>query len=220
MLNWNLFEASEWLLKVLDRRNSDHRAILLCSDSLDSGPKPFKIFDCWLDNSNLKKSLESQWQGSTGLNLHLKCKQLRHAVCLWNKRVNGDVDNNIKIAEQDQFDADEAGESAEVKSEISLRLQNLYSMKSSMLKQKARIAWNSEGDKNTKYFHKMVNFKWKRNLIQGISYQSNWLTDPGSNKRAFFDHFNSFSKARVNYDILKLGNLQLKSLVVWSRLHW
>ncbi|XP_074342694.1 uncharacterized protein LOC141680338 [Apium graveolens] len=152
LLNWILFDIWDWSVQVLDMKNSDHRAIILGNKFIEGGPKLFKIFYCWLDDQNLRELLERSWQESGTDNVQLKSKKLRRIVSYYNKLENGNADSFFKIAKKDQFLADEDYAPEEVKKEMYLRLQNLYIMKSKMLRQKSRLRWNLEGDKNTKFF--------------------------------------------------------------------
>ncbi|KAL8105077.1 hypothetical protein AgCh_029026 [Apium graveolens] len=140
LLNWILFDIWDWSVQVLDMKNSDHRAIILGNKFIEGGPKLFKIFYCWLDDQNLRELLERSWQESGTDNVQLKSKKLRRIVSYYNKLENGNADSFFKIAKKDQFLADEDYAPEEVKKEMYLRLQNLYIMKSKMLRQKSRLS--------------------------------------------------------------------------------
>ena len=48
----------------------------------------------------------------------------------------------------------------------------------SLLRQKSRIKWLREGDSNTGFFHKSINFRRHYNAIQGIFIESIWVQQP------------------------------------------
>lgn len=47
---------------VLDRTYSDHCPLLLKESIMDWGPKPFKVFDCWLKDNNFEEFVKSEWR--------------------------------------------------------------------------------------------------------------------------------------------------------------
>ncbi|KAK1365257.1 hypothetical protein POM88_040818 [Heracleum sosnowskyi] len=63
---------ADWTLKVLPRKNSDHRGILLRARQQNWGPKPFRVFNVWLRNPSLKKELENYFSEPASLpNQHI-----------------------------------------------------------------------------------------------------------------------------------------------------
>ena len=45
-------------------------------------------------------------------------------------------------------------------------------------RQKSRIKWLTQGDSNTAFFHKSINFRRHYNAIQGIFIESIWVQQP------------------------------------------
>ena len=48
----------------------------------------------------------------------------------------------------------------------------------SLLRQKSRAKWFKEGDSNTTYFHKTINFRRHQNTIHGIFIERIWVQQP------------------------------------------
>lgn len=99
------------------------------------GLKPFKVFDCWMQDGELFRSLEEVWKASPGFNLQVKLKNLRMKIRHWNMHVNGNLDQKIFMVKNEQFKLDEEGFPHDLKFNLS---KKLYLDKSSMLSQKAR----------------------------------------------------------------------------------
>ncbi|KAL5157811.1 C2 and GRAM domain-containing protein [Glycine soja] len=95
--------SHEWLLKwpdcttfVLDRNFSDHCPILLSATNTDKGPKPFKVFDCWLKDKSFVRTVTKCWRnaqpkGWGGYVLKEKIKNLKEILkstimALWKVR--------------------------------------------------------------------------------------------------------------------------------------
>nr|GFC31184.1 RNA-directed DNA polymerase, eukaryota [Tanacetum cinerariifolium] len=64
--------------------------------------------------------------------------------------------------------------------------KNLYTKDAA---QKAKVRWAIEGDENSKFFHGIINKMRSQLAIRGVFVNGVWLTDPGSVKLAFHDHF-------------------------------
>ena len=59
----------------------------------------------------------------------------------------------------------------------------------SMLRQKTRVKWLKEGDKNSAYFHKLIDYRRRHNGIQGLIIDVVWVHDPNSVKIVALTHF-------------------------------
>ena len=53
----------------------------------------------------------------------------------------------------------------------------------SLLRQKSRAKWLKEGDNNSTYFHKVINFRRNYNALQGILIDGVWVQQPEVVKR-------------------------------------
>ncbi|GJY28671.1 RNA-directed DNA polymerase, eukaryota, reverse transcriptase zinc-binding domain protein [Tanacetum coccineum] len=68
-------------------------------------------------------------------------------------------------------------------------LQNLDRVEASELAQKSNIKWVIEGDKNSKYFHGILNKKHSQLTVRGILVEGIWIDSPDVVKNEFFMHF-------------------------------
>ncbi|GJW87255.1 RNA-directed DNA polymerase, eukaryota [Tanacetum coccineum] len=57
--------------------------------------------------------------------------------------------------------------------------------------QKAKVRWAIEGDKNSKYFHGVINKKRSQLAIRGVFIDGEWIADPSNVKHEFLNHFSN-----------------------------
>nr|GEW76647.1 RNA-directed DNA polymerase, eukaryota, reverse transcriptase zinc-binding domain protein [Tanacetum cinerariifolium] len=162
---------------ALDRRWSDHNPILLHSKKFDFGPTPFRIFHSWFDRIDFEKVFKDKWDDITGEVLEVETSR-----------------TNLLLADMRNLDQkiDEGLASDEDKSSRISKLQELdcfEKMNSLDLMQKARVKWEVEGDKNSKFFHGLINSRRKSQSIHGIMHEGVWLSDPKDIKEAFLNFY-------------------------------
>ena len=97
--------SEQWLLKwpdssqqVLHKDYCDHCPIILKTELVDWGPKPFRVMDCWLKNKEYQRLIKEVWCGDQQLGwgsivLKNKLRNLKSSLKQWSIE-NGDVNNN------------------------------------------------------------------------------------------------------------------------------
>ncbi|GKV35771.1 hypothetical protein SLEP1_g43991 [Rubroshorea leprosula] len=174
----------EWILKWgdmkqwgLNRTVSDHCPILLKNEKMDWGPKPFKFFDAWLDQPGCKEFIREVWKstivrGWKGYKLKEKLKRTKKELKEWSRNSISEVDSKIMEVEKEIATINERGEICQLSTQDIDQRRNCFielwknlKIKESMWQQKSRKMWLKEGDANTKYFHRSVKGRWRRNEI-------------------------------------------------------
>lgn len=61
LVNSCWMNIGDWCLETLYRKSSDHKALKLYLRVDSWGPKPFKVFNCWLNEDSLKVVLQDFW---------------------------------------------------------------------------------------------------------------------------------------------------------------
>ncbi|XP_071727067.1 uncharacterized protein [Rutidosis leptorrhynchoides] len=91
-------------INVLDRKESDHCPLVLQDGVIDFGPKPFKIFDNWLELEGAGNIIHEGWNKNVRGTLkdcifRDKLKNVKADLKSWNKKEFGNLDeeiNNLK----------------------------------------------------------------------------------------------------------------------------
>nr|GEY92085.1 hypothetical protein [Tanacetum cinerariifolium] len=134
---------------ALDRKISDHCPILLKDMDLDYGPKPFRVFDLWLEDGEIDVIVKDAWEipmrGSRpDCRVRDTFKNVKEALKRWSRIKFGGTKQQIEARKEW---VDKENEMV------------------SVLQQKARIKWDIKGDENSKFFHAIVKRRYNKNNI-------------------------------------------------------
>ncbi|XP_028196646.1 uncharacterized protein LOC114381576 [Glycine soja] len=185
--------SNDWLSKWpdssqfnLERNYSDHRPILMNSKCTDWGPKPFR--------------------------------NLKHRLKTWSRDNCGDLGNKVKQTQKKLNDLEDsltAHPSEQKIQQLKKPQSDLWEqsfLHESIVRQKSRSKWIKQGDGNTSYFHRIINFSRRRNALRGLHIDGNWVDKPAVVKAAILQHF----QARFAEPSLNRPNLDGVSLNVLS----
>ncbi|XVE59554.1 hypothetical protein DITRI_Ditri05aG0055300 [Diplodiscus trichospermus] len=169
--------------KLLPRSLSDHFPISLTVEEINWGPRPFKIFNHWLDSNNFKEAVSVAWDSirrnfpNPG-NLWAKLKCLKKAIkelC----NLEGNAGNCSTVLEKEIHELENSDQSSRIWSMI---MEDIISKKTELWVahrekerawlQKSRLRWFNEGDKNSKYFHLVASSRRRANLISQLTVNS------------------------------------------------
>lgn len=193
--------------------SSDHAAILLSQGRMDWGYKPFKVYNAWLAKDDFLKIVTDHWgqMSKSNLSLHGKLKSLRWTIKEW-YRVNekpSDVISHLENRRNTLLGKSDSEPELQATEE---QLWELYREQEQILRQQAKLNWELHGDSNSKYFHRLVQYRRKQNHIHGILHDGIWYHRPDQIKNLFLDHFEGFfnrEQPEINFDIQGLITKQL-----------
>nr|GEW95788.1 RNA-directed DNA polymerase, eukaryota [Tanacetum cinerariifolium] len=145
---------------TLDRYLSDHRPILMREVYYDYDPVPFQFFHYWFEVDGFDKFIEDSWkdapiiESNALVRMMKKLKYLREKI---RERENNVVNRRTEVVKL---------------------LQEVEKKNSLETAQNAKIKWAIEGDKNSKYYHGVINKKRNQLSIRGILVEGTWIDYP------------------------------------------
>ena len=206
------FGKGGWTLTSYHRKFSDHKPIVLKTDLCEWGPKPFKFYNCWLQDPILAQSLKSCWSGMSSNNPQIKFKALRGEARAWNKVKLGNIDIKIQKLEQQQEDYDSNVNSRNDIQVIRDELLRLHQFRSSMLCRQSKTNWLLHGERNTKFFHSAIAKRRAFNSVKKLVVEGNVISRPAGIKIAFLEHFHKRMTVSTPAKIFELGDIFLPKL--------
>lgn len=174
--------------KTLPNTSSDHCPIMI--EAITSFKK-FRIFrfeNFWLQVQGFKTMVQERWQQSeiatTPMQLHNKLQDIEKTVATWAKNRTGSIKQQNEICRQFINWTEEANETRRLtdlekrtKAIIKHRFTQLAEWEEEMWKQRAKMKWEVEGDKNTRFFHMYASRSKAGNAIGGIQKDGQIYTD-------------------------------------------
>jgi len=201
-------------VSTLTKHKSDHFPLLLDFEtSQHKFLSQFKFMQMCMQHEDCKRVNQEAWNinmvGCSMFILNQKLKVLKQKLKIWNKTIFGNVHSLVKEAEQKlsniQADIDLLGISnslMEHQKAAQIFLENALSMEEEFWREKSKVAWHTDGDRNTKYFHKLSKIKNTSKLINSLMIGGNMVTDPQQISSHITEHFkNIFSTNIVVQDL-------------------
>jgi hypothetical protein len=175
--------------KRLHRLCSDHFPILLDCGGIKGGVRPFKFENMWLKVDGFVDMVRQWWssysfQGAPSFILAQKLKALKADLKKWNEQVFGNVEFRKKALLEELNALDCLEEERGLVSEEKLRksvviseLEHATLQEEISWRQKSRVLWLKEGDKCTKFFHRVANSNKRYNFIESLSVNGSVSSD-------------------------------------------
>jgi len=172
----------------LPRVLSNHCPILLDTKTSDFGPIPFKNFNSWLSNPELKNIIKGNWgdqlpKFEVSSKIEKFSRKLRHletAIKAWRSDLVKDLDKQTDSLKQKITAIDLMAEVSNIddsliseRADLMTKLGDLIFAKVCDLKQEAKARWISDRDENSQFFHGIVNNNLKNSRIHGLNVNGN-----------------------------------------------
>ncbi|XP_039159633.1 uncharacterized protein LOC120289171 [Eucalyptus grandis] len=155
----------------LDPDISDHTPMIVKVLQPVHRRKPFKFFDLWTKHSNFHAIVTQVWKSlGEGFPVYGLVSKL--------KTLKG----HLKLLNRESF----------------FNISKRVDVEESFFRQKSKIKWLKEGDRNTKFFHHSVNKRYPRNRILSVMDTSGILvSDPAMVQHTFVSHFQELVAPRT-----------------------
>lgn len=187
-----LFCNAEWMNKFsdvkcvhLNRNNSDHSPLVGQFQVESSFKGCFKFQGMWVKHHSFLETVQNNWAivGNPVYIFPSKLSRLKKCLITWNKEQFGHLSVNIAKAEADLCDAeirlqvDDSDEALAAAESAKHKLNHMLDLEESFWRQRSKAKWLKDGDKNTKFFHSIVDHRRKKSRIHKIQDgNGNWLT--------------------------------------------
>ena len=193
-----------WLTKFpnlhltgLKRSISDHNPLLLSLETGNNwGPFPFRCYDAWFLNPNLKGFLMNEWRNIPDTSIHNKLKALKAPLKAWRKEHFDHMDHRISDLETAIHDLDILAESRLLNGMERARLNAANCLLHQWLikrervwRQRARTYGFNMKDHNTKFFHASTVYRRKKNEIIQISINGSRVRGVTNLKHEVWNYF-------------------------------
>ncbi|XP_027083517.1 uncharacterized protein [Coffea arabica] len=218
LVNEGCYDAGISLsISHLAREPSDHAPLLISvSTRVDNKLRPFRFLNVWADRTDFLGLVSESWdQPCFGSPIHTLCqklKRLRGVIRLWNKEVVGDIFQAVKRKEEEVRLAEihvESDESKKARANLhraQAQLRSTLQVEELFWKQKARVKWLDEGDRNTKFFHSVIKQRRVQSIIHKIKNdRGEWVTSEkaiGEEKVRFFEQLFTDQHSASTSDLL------------------
>ncbi|GJU98180.1 RNA-directed DNA polymerase, eukaryota, reverse transcriptase zinc-binding domain protein [Tanacetum coccineum] len=182
---------------ALDRLWSDHNPIPFHCKKSDYGLTHFRLFHSWFNREGFEDLISSEWNSfNQSLLFHDKLKGLKVKIKVWLggiksvERIHKEEVLTVLKNLESKIDSNIASlEDRETRIKLLHDIDKIDSFDALDLQQKSRIKWDIEGDKNSKFFHGLINQRRRTNSIHGIMSDGTWITEPLHVKETFLNVF-------------------------------
>ncbi|XP_042980834.1 uncharacterized protein LOC122310767 [Carya illinoinensis] len=164
--------------KRMPRIGSDHWPIMLDCGDLCNGHQSFKFENMWLKSEGFVDRVKQWWssyqfQDTPSFILASKLKALKRDLRVWNVESFDNVGENkkIKLLEIQEFERLQAvhplsQEELVRKAKLIADVESMILLEQVSWRQKSRALWLQEGDRSTRFSHRIANLHRKNNNIE------------------------------------------------------
>lgn len=189
---------------TLPRSQSDHHPLLLVvSKGFIQYPSSFKFQNMWIDHVDCRRLISEVWNrnirycplGPMQL-LTKKLMILNSELKIWNRNIFGDIHLKVSEALQKVEEVQNLISSSGFSSELhekeikaQLDLQQALSFEESYWKDKSRLKWLTQGDRNTRFFHRTAQMKKVSKQMSSLRHGDSILLEPAEIENRVISYF-------------------------------
>ena len=205
----HVFGNEEWdtsfsnhVLHALSTSLSNHCPLLLSNQIGPRRPSSFKFENFWIKLPRFREVVTAAWNETTLHHepfhkLYHKLQSTAKALRVWSKRLIPDAKLQLHMALEVILRLDEAQEFRQLSPEeqtlrkrLKLRVQGVAVIERARRSQAARLRELKFGDANTKFFHRRINARRRKNFIQRLKKRdTEWATTHEEKAAELQSHF-------------------------------
>ncbi|KAK3200499.1 hypothetical protein Dsin_023914 [Dipteronia sinensis] len=187
----------------------------------------FEFFNGWLEENGLMDDVKRGWKecmasGHKGIVLRSKLKAVKGIIKKWHQKKDSSNRSFKPLTKRLAGIENSAllnGWTAALRQErerIIADMWKIIRIEERDWRQKSRVKWLLEGDKNTRYFHNVANARRRGNFVGDLVYNGAILSAPELVRNGALEYFQDKFK-KVPWRRPKLVNLDLKVILVEDR---
>nr|XP_011470584.1 PREDICTED: uncharacterized protein LOC105353269 [Fragaria vesca subsp. vesca] len=224
-LNW-MEEWDQFDCCTLPRTCSDHNPLLMSfSKFTGSRFSLFRFRKMWLEHKDFMSFVKGCWSSTTSFGcpysvLQYKLRTLRKSLRTWNWEVFGDVHRRVEfdlaaLADIQNKIAASGGSDEEFEKETELQaiLNESILHQEILWREKSRLRWLSEGDRNSSYFHALCKVRRNRSSITLLRDGDQVLQDPHYIQNHIVDYYKNLFTKHAEYEDSGLVSKVIHSMV-------
>ncbi|XP_038971839.1 uncharacterized protein LOC120104572 [Phoenix dactylifera] len=181
------FASPDWILRFptcrvshLPRIASDHCPLLISTSSVSGHHSPFRFEKIWLSYPQSWDIVREAWRvpvrGDAMRRVSRKLELTKRRLRRWNREVVGDIFRRLEGVEEEITTLQEREDLRGALPEDDMsHLRGLLATHHSLLRQheifwrqKSRVQWVNEGDRNTRFFHRTTVIRRQRSMIHSL----------------------------------------------------
>ncbi|MQM06269.1 hypothetical protein Taro_039090, partial [Colocasia esculenta] len=158
-------------------------------------------------------------------------KAVKSTLRAWNKQVFGDINDTMNKWEkevhirQDNFDINPSSVNRATLGEANANLQRAVRCVEVFWAQKARLQWLDDGDKNTTFYHVVVQGNRRRNKIHRLQVDGTWCEDQEALSKEAVRYYESLLHSN-NHDVdeslldVLVNSVNKDKALSWNSYRW
>ncbi|KAL9667546.1 hypothetical protein QQ045_001908 [Rhodiola kirilowii] len=131
--------------------------------------KPFRFESMWMRDASIEETIIKNWTSNGSMSD--KLTHLSNQLKVWNKTEFGNVGNKLRKLKKDLFEVRQGVRTkltSEKEKYLANEIDEWFIREETIWVQRSRIAWLSEGDNNTRFFHLKANARKRTNIISSL----------------------------------------------------
>lgn len=185
---------------ALQNTSSDHCPVMYSARTEFVRIRLFRFENYWLHSARFGQMVKEEWgsqeKAVIPAQLHAKLCSLQRKIKYWTNQEFGLIKRQLQTCTDFISWRDKVSETRPltplekfITSLIKRRITIISRMEEEKWRQRAKVKWEVEGDRNTKVFHAMSSFSKRKGSVSAIEFNGQQHNDQRNKVAAFFSYF-------------------------------